>query len=142
MSQPRRGFRTVDMNRTHARHLSARFFRLTLSPLAAALAILCAALPARAACPPAVTNLTATSSICGGNILLTFDPPASGLNFPQIFAAPFPDVFFAQQIATGSLQSTSFDAPPEGSEIPTYYWVRWQGLDSACPTGPLAGPVS
>jgi hypothetical protein len=137
------------MSYPHTPSASDRFFSLrpprpsrALLGFVALLAPLGDALPAQAACPPAVTGLTATSSICGGNILLTFDPPATGLNFPQIFSAPFGDFFFAQLIATGNLNSTSFDAPPFTSEVPTFYWVRWQGLDSACPTGPLAGPVS
>jgi hypothetical protein len=130
------------MRTNSAPHSLARVFLRSLAPLAAALAMLGAALSARAACPPAVTNLAASSSICGGNILLTFDPPAGGLNFPQIFAGPFEFFATAQLIGTGSLNGSSFEVTAPTQNIPHFYWVRWQGFDPACPNGPLSGPVA
>ncbi len=130
------------MHTTSAPRSLARILRCALASLAAALAMLGAALPVRAACPPAVTNLVASSSICGGNILLTFDPPAGGLNFPQVFSGPFDIFATAQLIGTGSLNGSSFEVTAPTPNITQFYWVRWQGFDPACPNGPLSAPVA
>lgn len=95
-----------------------------------------------AACPPAVANFAVSSSICGGAIRLSFTPPAGQLVFPQILRADIPVLSLAAVVGTGTLNASSFDDTPPSSDIAYFYWVRWQGLDSACPLGPEAGPLS
>ncbi len=112
----------------------------TVSFLLAAI-ILLTPLGAGAACPPAVADLGSMVSVCGGPIRLTFTPPAGQLVFPQVLRANIPALGMATVVGTGTLNATFYDDVPPSNNIPFYYWVRWMGLDSACPLGPLAGPI-
>jgi hypothetical protein len=103
---------------------------------------MCAATSSFAQCPPAPTGVSAATSLCSDGPRIDWTIPSGQLYFPIVFRTTTPDSFAgAVRVAAAPLNSTSTVDTTALVNTDYWYWVQFQGLDSACPFGFITGPV-
>lgn len=92
-------------------------------------------------CAPVPTGVFAEWSACNNGPRVNWVLPSGQLLFPRVYRSLTPNFADALQVANPGLNQASATDDGAPANVTLYYWVQFEGLNSACQFSGLAGPV-